>query len=313
MWKHKNFINLQLCAGETWVLNEKINSFIRNDGYTTSFVCDSVSYSWFGGERTSGFVPEMLKYDDTLVYMGGSWENQKYRTVTFATPPTGDLLTWLQANGTKQSTPTLTFKHFYDAVTIGSGTYKFRHYSQTEPLPQLATPQNVSASGATVSWDAVENATGYEILVSGSSFGTVSTTSVDLSTLSGWASLTDGEYSVTIVAKADGYGDSEPSAAVSVTKTSGFTLQLSVYHLGRQAFVKKDGTATPTDYDYYYQYGDEGIKTISGINAYITVLNERGDAVYFYDKVNCSSSGDGSSLATLTLNSDASARLELSD
>lgn len=175
MWKHKNFINLQLCAGETWLLNETINSFIRNDGYTTSFVCDSVSYSWFGGERTSGFVPEMLKYDDTLVYMAGSWENQKYRTVTFATPPTGDLLTWLQANGTKQSapTPTLTFKHFYDAGTIGSGTVKFRHYSQTEPLPQLATPQNVTADGTTVSWDEVENATSYEIYADGVSIGTV--------------------------------------------------------------------------------------------------------------------------------------------
>lgn len=137
--------------------------------------------------------------------------------------------------------------------------------------------------------------------------------SVDVASLPGWASLSTGSHNITIVAKADGYRDSEPSAAVSVTKTSGFTLQLNVYHLGRQAFVKKDGTATPTDYDYYYQYGDEGIKTISGINAYITVLNERGDAVYFYDKVNCSSSGDGSSLATLTLNSDASARLELSD
>ena len=206
--------------------------------------------------------------------------------------------------------PTFTFKHFFDAGTIGSGTVKFRHYSQQA---QLATPQNVAASGTTVSWGAVENATSYEILVSGSSFGTVSTTSEDLSTLSRWASLTDGTYNITIVAKADGYRDSEPSAAVSVTKTSGFTLQLNVYHLGRQAFVKKDGTATPTDYDYYYRYGDEGIKTISGINAYITVLNERGDGVYFYDKVNCSSSGDGSSLATLTLNSDASARLELSD
>ena len=29
-----------------------------------------------------------------------------------------------------------TFKHFYDAGTIGSGTYKFRHYSQQEPTPQ---------------------------------------------------------------------------------------------------------------------------------------------------------------------------------
>ena len=113
-----------------------------------------------------------------------------------------------------------TFKHFFDAGTIGSGTVKFRHYSQQKPTPQLATPQNVTASGTTVSWDAVENATSYEVLVNNSSFGTVSTTSVDLSTLSGWASLTDGTYNITIVAKADGYADSEPSAAVSVTKSS---------------------------------------------------------------------------------------------
>lgn len=113
--------------------------------------------------------------------------------------------------------PTLTFKHFYDAGTIGSGTVKFRHYSQRA---QLATPQNVAASGTIVSWGAVENATSYEILVSGSSFGTISTTSVDLSTLSGWASLTDGGYFVTVVAKADGYRDSEPSASVFITKSS---------------------------------------------------------------------------------------------
>ena len=42
--------------------------------------------------------------------------------------------------------------------------------------------------------------------------------SVDLTTLSGWASLSTGTHSVTIVAKADGYRDSEPSAGVTVTK-----------------------------------------------------------------------------------------------
>ena len=44
--------------------------------------------------------------------------------------------------------------------------------------------------------------------------------SVDLTTLPGWASLSTGTHSVTIVAKADGYGDSEPSAAVSVEKAA---------------------------------------------------------------------------------------------
>lgn len=33
----------------------------------------------------------------------------------------------------ESTTPTLTFKHFYDSGTIGTGTVKFRHYSQQEP------------------------------------------------------------------------------------------------------------------------------------------------------------------------------------
>ena len=40
--------------------------------------------------------------------------------------------------------------------------------------PQLAIPQNVSASGMTVSWDAVKNATSYEIFADGTSIGSLS-------------------------------------------------------------------------------------------------------------------------------------------
>ena len=42
--------------------------------------------------------------------------------------------------------------------------------------------------------------------------------SVDLTTLSGWANLTDGNHTIQIMAKADGYRDSEKSAGVEVTK-----------------------------------------------------------------------------------------------
>lgn len=48
--------------------------------------------------------------------------------------------------------------------------------------------------------------------------------SVDLTTLPGWSSLSTGSHNITIVAKADGYKDSEPSAAVSVTKAPAVTL-----------------------------------------------------------------------------------------
>lgn len=64
-----------------------------------------------------------------------------------------------------------TFKHFFNSGTIGSGTIKFRHFSQTEPLPQLATPQNVAVNGTTLSWDAVENATSYDIYADGTLIG----------------------------------------------------------------------------------------------------------------------------------------------
>jgi hypothetical protein len=47
--------------------------------------------------------------------------------------------------------------------------------------------------------------------------------SIDLTTLSGWGNVADGDHVIQIVAKADGYRDSEKSTAVSFTKGSSFT------------------------------------------------------------------------------------------
>ena len=69
----------------------------------------------------------------------------------------------------------ISFKHRYKSDSlIGTGTVKFRPYTIASLLPQLATPQNVSADGTTVSWDEVENATSYEVLADGISVGSVS-------------------------------------------------------------------------------------------------------------------------------------------
>lgn len=217
MWKHKNFINLQLCAGPQ-PFSIAVNG--------TTFSIQRLSDSMVTGEETWSYNASINT--DTYSISGNTvvWNDGtilQYNGVDVL--PTDDII-GIQGNPgiytTRSATPTLTFKHFYDAGTIGSGTVKFRHYSQTEPLSQLATPQNVAASGTIVSWDAIENATSYEVLVNNSSFGTVSTTGVDLSTFSGWTSLTDGTYNITIIAKADGYRDSEPSAVVSVTKGAAF-------------------------------------------------------------------------------------------
>lgn len=55
---------------------------------------------------------------------------------------------------------------------------------------------------------------------------------IDLSTLSGWANLSNGEHSITVKAKASGYADSAASNAVTVTVT-------------KAASVQYYGTATP--------------------------------------------------------------------
>lgn len=147
MWKHKNFINLQLYAGETWVLNETVNGALAKTDISfslNSLDFTSISASYYRPEMSPIQQLQVYYGNIQIVYDSGSsvtmygWDDQAYRTITFATAPTGDLLTWLQANGTKQSTPT-----------------------------KLPTPTNVSITGTTVQWDKVANATSYDVLVDG--------------------------------------------------------------------------------------------------------------------------------------------------
>ena len=87
-------------------------------------------------------------------------------------------------------------------------------------VAKLATPQNVTANGTTISWNAVENATSYDVYADDTTLlgNVTSQQSVDLTTLSGWANLTNGNHIIQIIAKAAGYIDSEKSAGVEVTK-----------------------------------------------------------------------------------------------
>lgn len=75
--------------------------------------------------------------------------------------------------------------------------------------------------------------------------------SVDLSTLSGWANVDDGEHTLTIKAKASGYADSVASEGVLFTKgASGYMV-----------------TIRNLDGDGYYVYDG---KTISGEPVYVS-------------------------------------------
>ena len=89
-------------SGETWVLNESI--LVAHDEHTwnVTFTSNGTTYTkltWSSSQK------QILIYDSTVVYKEfpvSSWLDQAYRTITFDDTPTGELLTWLQANGTKQ-------------------------------------------------------------------------------------------------------------------------------------------------------------------------------------------------------------------
>ena len=97
------FTKASVSTGETWVLNDILSFGIKNWSYNVNFTSNGNSYNTFAFNFLSP-LEAYLVYDSTNVYDANSyvWTNTAYKTITFETAPTGDLLTWLQANGTKQ-------------------------------------------------------------------------------------------------------------------------------------------------------------------------------------------------------------------
>lgn len=100
-------------SGETWLLNETLPNVSQTIDTYINFTCNSILYDEIyiksGSPLNYSFVAYRVKggsldtvYTGSSARPNGYYTNQAYRTITFAKPPTGDLLTWLQANGVKQ-------------------------------------------------------------------------------------------------------------------------------------------------------------------------------------------------------------------
>lgn len=72
----------------------------------------------------------------------------------------------------------------------------------------------------------------------------------DLTTLSGWGNVADGQHSIQVVAKADGYRDSEPSEAVSFTKgtAEGYTVTITEENVAATYSVYINGVSVERDF-----------------------------------------------------------------
>lgn len=81
-------------------------------------------------------------------------------------------------------------------ATVSAGFYKWAitNGNLMSSLPKLATPQNVSADGSTVSWDEVKNASEYELFADGETLGTYEPVTYNYTLEDGVLTLADAPY-----------------------------------------------------------------------------------------------------------------------
>lgn len=109
-------------AGETWVLNESSTKWGTHN-FTANFTSNNKSFTLIKTHSPAQGDEDFILYNSTVALNGaGDWTNQAYRTLTFATAPSGDLLTWLQANGKRAYSVTITKATLLDGTaTIRDG------------------------------------------------------------------------------------------------------------------------------------------------------------------------------------------------
>lgn len=138
-------------AKETWVIKSSATGALVTT--QIAFTSNGKKFTSIGANDSSG-VAMILYYDsyEAAGYdlVGGVYEFEldAYRKLTFDTPPTGELLTWLQANGVKQ--PDDTAVQDTKAVTITSnGTVSVTPDAPYDALKKVDVTVNVASSGIT--------------------------------------------------------------------------------------------------------------------------------------------------------------------
>ena len=127
-------------TGGTWVIKNDASGVFATT--QISFTSNGQKFTSIGADYDAGsFV--ILRYDNGEVAgydtAGGDvvyeFYNDAYRKLTFDTPPTGDLLTWLQSNATKQPN---------DTAWIPKGTF-WINTREEDPLMNTVTLHCVDA------------------------------------------------------------------------------------------------------------------------------------------------------------------------
>lgn len=99
--------DVKLGGSLTWLLNDYIGDSplsVTDAG----FISNDTHFAWLFAKYQMGSAyiiystGHAMSDKQVVVYVNRAWQEQAYRTLTFDEEPTGDLLTWLEANGTRQ-------------------------------------------------------------------------------------------------------------------------------------------------------------------------------------------------------------------
>lgn len=160
-------------TSETWVLN-KVVSLSARTRFDAKFTSNGADFDWltwtfdyttkvtsirYGG---AGNAIEAYNQDTDI------WADQAYRKLTFAAPPTGDLLTWLTANGVKQPA-NLAVQPSKDVTITSNGTTEIAPDAPYDVIEKANVTVNVASGGggagfsitfpaAAANWSVVINA-----------------------------------------------------------------------------------------------------------------------------------------------------------
>lgn len=139
---------------ETWVLNSTITG---NGEFTADFTSNGKSFYSIAVSSSITSYGEKMGGNVIVYAKSSGWSNEAYRTIVFDTSPSGDLLTWLQANGTKQggSEPDTPTSSRHVCLIDGTG------YSIKQGKPLIAGTAYTLKKGR-----ALIDGTGYDIAVS---------------------------------------------------------------------------------------------------------------------------------------------------
>ena len=135
-------------TSETWVLNNSL-TYDPLEKTTINFVSNGESYAYISYEVPAVGEPK-LKYGNNPVTFGNVFaaSTQIYRKVTFAEAPTGDLLTWLEANGVKQPA-NLAVQPSKDVTIISNGTTEITPDAPYDVMEKANVTVNVPTGGGT--------------------------------------------------------------------------------------------------------------------------------------------------------------------